>query len=104
MDRRGTGNGLDETRRDRGGQSYFVRRFDKFRPAYGHRSESYPRQCVFCATSNEEAIFKDHTGNRRFWPVTVSRIDLDLINADRDQLWAEAKSRFVAREKWWIDD
>ena len=83
---------------------------DKYRPSYGRRDDvvSIPRQTVFCATVNPEAgsrFLRDRTGNRRFWLVPVARTKLDQVNvpaleAERDQLWAEAVARFDGGELW----
>lgn len=66
-----------------------------------------PRQFVILGTTNEAQIFRDQTGNRRFWPVTVGEIDIKGVAADRDQLWAEAahyeaqgESLELPRELW----
>ena len=42
---------------------------DSFRAPYGHTVDVYPRHNCYCATSNETAILKDHTGGqeRRMW-------------------------------------
>jgi predicted P-loop ATPase len=47
---------------------------------------------------------KDETGGRRFWPVKCGRIDIADLVRDRDQLWAEARVRFKAGDRWWLDD
>ncbi len=76
---------------------------DKFRPSYGRAEVSRPRQCVFVGTTNEDQYLTDVTGNRRFWPVMVGRVNLDWIKENRDQLWAEAREAYRAGEKWWLD-
>jgi hypothetical protein len=87
-------------------KAFLSRRYDKFRPAYGRRVVDYPRQCIMVGTVNPEiaGYLKDLTGNRRFWIVKVDRIDWSYVDDWRDQLWAEAKARYDAGEKWWLDD
>ena len=48
-------------------------------------------------------VSEGRDGNRRFWPVECGAIDLERLQAERDQLWAEAKVRYRAGERWWID-
>ena len=66
------------------------RQSDEFRLAYGRLKATRPRQFVMLATTNQSTYLTDPTGNRRFWPVKVDKIDISAIERDRDQLWAEA--------------
>ncbi|MCK5769487.1 virulence-associated E family protein [Algiphilus sp.] len=74
---------------------------DHYRPSYGHIAQSFPRQCVFMGTTNEDAYLRDPTGARRFMPVHVTEIDIDAIRGVRDQLWAEAQHRYGKGEDYW---
>lgn len=76
---------------------------DNFRPAYGRRNRDFLRQVVFAYTTNETVYLRDRTGNRRAWPAECSRVNVEAIARDRDQLWAEACVRFSRGEKWWPD-
>lgn len=69
---------------------------DKFRPAYGRKTELYPRQGVFVGTSNKPDIFRDLTGNRRFWPIDLVKDEAkkrrffnEFDEAYVEQIWAE---------------
>lgn len=78
-------------------------RSDRYRPAYGRRTNELPRRCVFFGTTNTSDFLQDTTGNRRFWPVDVGVQPIkhyvwDLTDAEIDQLWAEAKCYWMMGE------
>lgn len=85
-------------------KAFISRRTDRFRPAYGRRVIEAPRQAIIAGTTNAEAYLKDETGARRFWPIRCSKIDLDDIRTQRDQLWAEAVVLHESGEAWWFTD
>lgn len=68
------------------------------RMAYARVPIERPRQFIIIGTTNNTAYLKDTTGNRRFWPVTVTSFDIAKLKVDRDQLWAEAMTREAAGE------
>lgn len=72
---------------------------DIYRQAYGRRTETHPRRCVFFGTSNFGDFLKDPTGNRRFWPVDVGILEpkksvITELTGEVDQIWAEAVVRY----------
>lgn len=74
---------------------------DRYRASYGRYTERHPRQCVFCATTNEDDWNESDTGARRFWPIRCGEICIDYLRANREQLFAEAVHRYHQGEKWW---
>lgn len=78
-------------------KQFVSKRKDRFRVAYGHRVEEFPRQCVFAGTSNTHNFLRDQSGNRRFWPLVVNpdratrNVFEDLTPEVIAQVWAEAK-------------
>lgn len=84
-------------------KAFIARRTDTFRPPYGRITESFQRSCVIVGSTNSEQFLTDPTGSRRFWCVRVGeRIDLELAQRWRDQLWAEAVAALRAGERWWL--
>jgi predicted P-loop ATPase len=84
-------------------KAFVSRATDRFRPPYGSRVIEQPRQSVFAGSVNHSEYLRDETGARRFWPVACTAIDLDALGRDRDQIWAEARHRYLSGEPWWLD-
>jgi predicted P-loop ATPase len=77
---------------------------DHYRPSYGRRARTFLRQNIFVGSTNKSDIFKDETGNRRFYPITTTgTCDIGALTAVRDQLWAEALHRYLRGEAWHLD-
>lgn len=76
-------------------------RNDDYRKSHGRHVKRYPRECVFAGTTNADDWGKDESGLRRYWPVVCAQIQLDLLTAARDQLFAEAVFAFKAGAAWW---
>jgi predicted P-loop ATPase len=81
-------------------KAFLSRRVDYYRPPYGRSLEECPRRAVFVGTTNKDTYLSDPTGNRRYWPVTVTRIEADKLKQDREQIWAEAVAAYKAGERW----
>ncbi len=79
------------------------RQADRARMVWGRLAVERERQFVIIGTTNSEQYLRDHTGNRRFWPVKVGTIDLAGLRRDREQLWAEAVARELAGESIRLD-
>ena len=76
-------------------KNFISKQEERARPAYGRFEEIQPRVCVFIGTFNTtpsgELIEYLNAGDqRRWWPVLVGDIDIEGLERDRDQLFAEA--------------
>lgn len=82
-------------------KAFLTSTIDKYRPPYAHTTIEVPRQCVFAGTVNDVEWLAD-VDNRRFWPVPTPACDVSAVEAEREQIWAEAVYRYRIGEKWWI--
>lgn len=74
---------------------------DRYRASYARSTEDTPRMSIFVGTTNEDCYLRDNTGARRFWPIRCGKLDLERVERDREQLFAEAVERFKAGETWY---
>jgi predicted P-loop ATPase len=75
-------------------KAFVSRQYEEWVPKYMEFATVYPRRLLFIGTSNKDELFSDETGNRRWFPVKVTRGDCEAIKRDRSQLWAEGVFMF----------
>ncbi|MFW6585573.1 VapE domain-containing protein [Acinetobacter baumannii] len=76
-------------------------RQDRCRLPYARRAADLPRRVVFAGTTNEGQYLRDPTGARRFWPIACEKIDLQWLENNREQLFAEAVYQVRNGATWW---
>lgn len=86
---------------------FISKQIDRFRVAYGHYIEDFPRQCIFIGTTNKVDFLRDETGGRRFWPMTVNPDNVEvnwskLTKQEIDQIWAEATHFYNEGEELYL--
>jgi putative DNA primase/helicase len=77
-------------------KGFITERTDHFRPPYAKSFQGFPRNCVLTGDTNQGEFLRDATGDRRFWVVHVSAINLDRMVEWRAQLMAEAVHLYKA--------
>lgn len=77
---------------------------DSYRDIYGSANTDWPRTSVFIGTTNETSYLRDPSGNRRWWPVVVRTIRIDVLRQDAGQLWGEAVQLYRHGVRWWIEE
>lgn len=84
---------------------FITKRTDSYRKAYARYVTDARRQCVLIGTTNNRESLVDAGGNRRFWMVDCAggSEPLSRLEAEIDQIWAEAVVLYRQGEKLWMD-
>jgi hypothetical protein len=81
-----------------------TRRTEEWIEKYRTHETRFKRRCMLFATTNDERFLPpDETGNRRWLPVEIARIDRERIAVDRVQLWAEGAAIYRQSGIAWAD-
>lgn len=88
-------------------KAFLTKATDDYRVPYAAAPVTIRRGFVFVSTSNDPDLFQPgQDGLRRFWPVFVrdSKLDLEWLAANREQLLAEAVVAYDLGEEWWFNE
>ncbi len=83
-------------------KAFVTRTEDHVLLPYARVKTRHRRHSVMLGTTNVEQCLKDPTGSRRHPVIAIGHIDLAALEADRDQLWAEALARAATAEPHWM--
>jgi predicted P-loop ATPase len=75
---------------------------DQIRPPYGRKASPHRRGFAIGGSVNGIEFLSDPTGSRRFWILDVGNrfVDNDLLESERDNLWAAVVQAYIAGERW----
>lgn len=84
-------------------KAWMTRTHEEWIPKYREFATRFPRRLVFIGTTNDDEFLGDATGERRWLPIRVGKVDVEAIERDRDQLWAEGVELFKRAGVQWRD-
>jgi predicted P-loop ATPase len=75
----------------------------KVRRSYARYAEELPKICSFIASSNEAQFLHDPTGNRRFLPFEIHKIDIERAQRlNINHAWAQARRHYKDGFIYWL--
>ena len=86
-------------------KNYLSTEWEYIRGSYGRKSERRVRTWVLVGTTNNREVLNEAHGNRRVIPIwcNTKRIDVELLRAQQDQLWAQAYHHHRNTAGGWLE-
>ena len=71
-------------------KQFITNEYDEYRLPYGHTDKHAPRRTNMGATVNGDKFLIDETGNRRFWTIPLTHVDVNALRRfDAYQVWLQ---------------
>lgn len=91
-----------QTRDEESIRQWVTRKWEEWTPKYREFAVKFARRLLFMGTANNgEFLPNDGSAARRWLPLPVGLTKFDALARDREQLWAEARERFLAGGVEW---
>lgn len=75
-------------------KAWMARTHENWIPKFKEFATTFARRALNIGTTNKTELLVDETGERRWLPLHVRQVDVDGVEAARDQLWAEGAAMF----------
>ena len=82
-------------------KSHITSDVDIVRRPYGRKDSRFARRTVYSASVNDSRFLTDITGNRRFWTIPVTEVNVDH-NLNMLQVWAEVYALWKEEKRTWL--
>ena len=83
-------------------KNFLTSTVDRYRPAYGRTTISFPRGTIFCGTVNFKEFLRDASGSSRYWPVEIKKANFKHRKVDVAQVWAQARELWYEGEQIYL--
>jgi predicted P-loop ATPase len=87
-------------------KAFLTEQTDRFREPYARNEIVRPRRTSFCGTVNPKAFLCDETGNRRYWTISVDKIDIrKIFEYDSEwyaQFWRQIHAEYINNPKGYL--
>ena len=93
-------------------KAFISQREDRIRKKYAKFEETFPRHFILAATANNDSIFADPTGARRFYPMYCRQANAtkeiavrhrgSTLQYEVEQIWAEALDLYKKGHKCYV--
>lgn len=87
-------------------KAFLTEQVDRYREPYARTETIRPRRTSFCGTVNPARYLRDETGNRRYWTIPVSRIDVEKVfqhsPAWYAQFWRQVHEMYKQNPKGYL--
>ncbi len=78
---------------------------ERLRKPYAREADWMDRPSIIVGSSNDSEFLTDSTGNRRWWVIELkTKININKVAHERDQIWAAAVELYRRNEPWWLSD
>lgn len=87
-------------------KGFLSKQIDSIRDVYARSPKHRVRRTSFCGTVNPKEYLTDETGNRRFWTIPITKIDLEKV-FDKNpewytQLWRQIQVEYNRNPKGYL--